>query len=227
MPNWSATNYILRGSEKDIRRFCETVNSCYDKPDVEPNGFGKLWLGNIYAGFGNDPKTIESSKYNLRGCIDPDPESITCLFGPVPDETNPKIFPVQSGDKWVVAFSTQTAWGRCDWLDELFDSQFPECLYAWKSTDEFGNYHKVYHPELMHAPSIEIHYHAEYCIEELEFAWGEEDKAAKKLEELTGMQFSADEIKDCNNAFWEKIAKHNETHEDNEIVVIPWDLVTD
>lgn len=40
-------------------------------------------------------------------------------------------------------------------------------------------------------------------------------------------KFRADEIKDCNNAFWEKIAKFNEEHEDNEIEIEIWDLVTD
>lgn len=226
MPNWSATNYFLRGKKEDIEHFCNTVNSCYDRPDITPNGFGKLWLGNIFAAFGNKPEMIEKVSYNLRGILDPNPDTIATLCGPEPNEDNTRLVPVQSGEEWAIAFSTITAWERCDWLDELFDKQFPECRYAWKSTDEFGNYHKVYHPELMHAPSIVIQYHAD-CIEEIEFAWGDEDKAAQKLTELTGMPFSADEIKDCNVTFWEKINKYNNKHEDNEIDIEPWDLVKD
>ncbi len=227
MPNWCATNYLLRGPKDKIQDFCDKVNSCYDKPDAKPNGFGKLWLGNIYAAFGYNPETISTTKHNLRGILNPDPELEACFCGPEPDESNPKLYPVQSGDEWAVAFSTMTAWSRSEWIDEMLDKQFPQCRYAWKTTDEFGNFHNVYHPELMHATSIEIHYHGDNCIEDMEFAFGKEDEAAKKLEELTGMHFTADEIKDYNKDFWDKIKNYNEAHEDNYIEIMPWDIVTD
>ncbi len=227
MPNWSATNYLLRGKKEDINRFCDTVNSCQERHFGIPNGFGKLWLGNIFIAFGNSPKMINKVTYNLRGLLNPDPDATASFWwGPEPSKNIPKLVPIQSGDEWVITFSTITAWERCEWLDILFDKQFPECRYAWKSTDEFGNFHKVYHPELMHAPSIVIRYHAN-CIEEKEFAWGEESKTAEKLTELTGMPFSTDEIKECNEAFWKKLCKFNEEHEDNEIEIEIWDLVKD
>ena len=225
MPNWSATNYILRGPEKDIRRFCDVVNSCIDNPYLSNLGFGNLWLVNVFHAFGY----LNENKYHLRGCIDPNPDSIACFFGPESYDEYPRLEPERISDKeWCIRFSTQTAWDRSEWLDTLFDAHFPECRYAWRSTDEFGNYHKVYHPELLGAPSIEFEAHSPVgTIDDYSFAWGEEDKAAERLSELTGLRFTADEIKRCDETFCKKINDWNDAHEDGEIYVRAWDLVTD
>ena len=225
MPNWSSTNFVLVGSEKDIRRFCDTINSCHGKPDVAPNDYGKLWLGNICAALGIDWEKVDE-KFNICGTLIPDPCYKAQWCGPDPDDSVEKLIPekIENSANWKIAFSTCTAWDRCNWFDELFKSQFPNCRYGWRATDEFGNFHKVFNPELTRNPSIEL-YVPDICDDT--YNWGEEEKAAAKLTEITGMPFSREELNDFNEGFWKKVNEWNKAHEDNWIDIDIWDLVTD
>ena len=223
MPNWCATNYLLRGPKEKIQDFCNKVNSCVDKPDVLPNSFGKLWLGNLYAVFENetDQKTIMSA--DIRGCLDPDPESEPCLFGP---EGNVQyLYPekdIQTGEKdWMhIAFSTQTAWDMSRWLNRMLKEKYPELEVSFKTTDEFGNFHKCHNPGRMGIKRIEIwhHDHEEYFLDSAE-------EAADLILNISGLDFAKEDIENESEEFCRKINEYNENHEDEELEITVWKFI--
>ena len=158
MPNWCATNFLLRGTKEDIERFCKTVNDCYGKEDIKPNGFGKLWLGNLYAAFGYDTKNIPfCNRGGLRGALDANPDGIASFFGPNPSRK--RLEPKTLDDKTSeVRFTVHTAWGPSDWFFDMLDEKFPDVQVAWKSTDEFGSFRYIHNREMLGEPFLSVEY---------------------------------------------------------------------
>lgn len=221
MPNWCATNYLLRGNKDKVQEFCDKVNSCYDKPDIRPNSFGKLWLGNVCVAFGYE---YDKNNGELRGCIDPDAGSVPCFCGPCIPEDKTEIIPTILKDKTtaVAVFSTQTAWGRSEWFENMIGEKYPELTLAWKATDEFGNFHHCHNPELIGCPVIEIE---GWDIETAEFEAGKESEATDMLKNITGIDFTVEEILAHNEKMYEKIIRWNKQHANHEINVIVWEEV--
>lgn len=208
MSNWCATNFLLRGPEKDIIRFCDTVNSCYLKDDVRPNGFGKLWLGNLMVAFGYEFCPF----YDIRGLLDPNPDSVANFFGPYRGLEKYFITPETIKDGTLqVRFSTQTAWGPSDWFMIMLDEKFPACEYGWEATDEFGNFHYIHNRKLLRKPYISVYVEDKYT---LEVEPDETDKIIPYLNEALKKPIIKDEVFDetgnVRDSFWPILYEHNE-----------------
>ena len=48
MPNWCTTSYVITGDKKTLRLFNRKLSQLRNrKGSLRPNGFGKLWCGNV------------------------------------------------------------------------------------------------------------------------------------------------------------------------------------
>lgn len=216
MPNWCAQNYVLRGKTEDIERFCNTVNSCLEKPDVMENGFGKYWLGNLCVAFGYQYSNDISG---LRGCFDPCAENGACFFGP-PDSTD-KVYPTGTGPNTsLVAFTVHHAWGPSEWFENMLKEKFPDCEYGWQATDEFGNYHVCHNPKLIGCPIAEIR---DTFGETEEFT--EPKEVVEYIKNETGLDVTEEEFNSQSDSFFEKICDWNDKHPDEGIFPILWAVV--
>ncbi len=55
MPNWAYTQYKIKGSESEVAALYNTIEKLGQmKESYLPNGFGKLWLGNLVSILGGD-----------------------------------------------------------------------------------------------------------------------------------------------------------------------------
>ena len=177
MPNWCVQNSILKGPKEDITRFCNLVNSLYDNPQNKPNGFGDLWLGNLFIAMGGKPEDINII-CGLRGNIDPDGDTMATLFYPEPKKALLKPNDYDDGNS-AVYFSVTTAWGPSQWFNDMIGERFPNCKYGWKATDEFGNFHVGHNLDLLGVKRYGIDW--EY---ELFYDYGEEDAVAAALNDI-------------------------------------------
>lgn len=101
MPNWCITNYAVEGDEKDIKRLKKMFDrTLARKNQAAKSGFGSGWLGNLLKTFGKNWK-----EYACRGSFS----------SPRTDEENPRVF----------RFETETAWSRCDCVEEIIRERFP------------------------------------------------------------------------------------------------------
>lgn len=139
MPNWAATNYIIRGEEKELKEFCRLLNTM----ENHSNGSRRFWMGNLLIALGMTYDEVNTGPIHCRGSFDPDPDAMACLCGPDPDESHK--FSVD--DDGLLRFSTVSAWNRCSDLEKEIARHFPSFEFFWKSTDEFGNFHLVHDPE--------------------------------------------------------------------------------
>lgn len=137
MPNWSATNYAITSSRKeDLKELCNLLNTMPN----QKNTFGRYWMGNLVAALGKDPL---HGGISCRGTFDPNPEVIACFGGP--DVNEEDEFAVDADG--VLRLSTVSAWSRCPQVEALIAERWPGIRFAWKSTDEFGNFHHFHDPE--------------------------------------------------------------------------------
>ena len=226
MPNWCSQNSVLRGPKDSIARFCETVNSVLVKPDVRPNGFGKFWLGNLCVAFGYDYDTLDEAGARLRGNFDPDPYVPACMIHPEPEEKRivPETVDEQTSS---IGFSIVSAWGQSDWWNDMIAEKFPDCEYAWKATDEFGNFHECHNPHVLNVPRYEIEQYGDPWGE-MGFNRGEEEAAAAFVNRLTRKRkdrVTAEDFLKGEDAVISKLLEYNDKHEDTEIVVRVWEEV--
>ena len=55
MPNWVYTQYKIKGSESGVAALYKTIQDLADKEEsLLPNGWGKLWLGNLVKALDGD-----------------------------------------------------------------------------------------------------------------------------------------------------------------------------
>lgn len=220
MPNWCCTNYALKGSKKDIKRFCDTVNSVIDKPDVVKNGWNsKFWLGNLCVAFGYQ---YREDLDGLRGVLDPNPWAPACLCLSF-DEPRP-LEPEETEDgSYLIAFSITHAWSRSKWFEQMLEEQFPKVEVGYRSTDEFGNFRKAKRTDFFRVPSYEIECSAKDCFDEFYgFDPPTVGKVADKLTKLTGITFTVEQLIN-----WEEVedilCNYNDQHEDEEVFLYRWD----
>ena len=148
MPNWACNHIVASGDEKDLRALAETLNTM---PNLE-NGFGRYWMGNLVATLLKLSKDelMAVKGMHFRGTIDPDFYAQACLCGPYVDEK--KEFTVD--EDGMMRFSTTSAWGRSEDVEDLIMEHFPSVELAWSCTDEFGNFHITHNPDGL--PELEI-----------------------------------------------------------------------
>ncbi len=55
MPNWDYTQYKIKGGEEEVAALHNTIKDLDQREEsLLPNGFGKLWLGNLVHALGGD-----------------------------------------------------------------------------------------------------------------------------------------------------------------------------
>lgn len=157
MPNWCVTQYVINGDNAEIKDFCDVLNNL---PNYA-NGFGKNWLGNLFAyyeekrlkeeGGLTDERIhdkveiwLKGTGFFMRGEVCPDFEVIPCLSGIFYDESD--IFEPYYSDGGKLLLATCTAWDRSEDFERLVSEHYPSFTFAWSNTDEWGNFHH-YHDE--------------------------------------------------------------------------------
>ena len=59
MPNWCYTNYVIKGREEEVAALHKIITDLENrKESLLPNGFGKLWLGNLVHTLGGNWEKI-------------------------------------------------------------------------------------------------------------------------------------------------------------------------
>ena len=59
MPNWCYTNYVVEGRESEVATLHKIIQDLEAREEsLLPNGFGKLWLGNLVHTLGGDLEKV-------------------------------------------------------------------------------------------------------------------------------------------------------------------------
>lgn len=185
MPNWSSSNFAVRGKADELKAFADIVNSLPFRKQAAENGFGPWWLGNLVDALGGDWKKI-----HCRGVFEPDPGAPACWSCAAPDPGAS----VAIGDDGLLRFSIVMAWRLDEGLLDFIKEKYPSFEFFYKSTDEFGNFHIRIDPEnLVDAVAYEL-----YVADNYEFFgdhntkdYRREERGAflRDLERLTGREF--------------------------------------
>lgn len=110
MPNWAYTTYKIKGSEDQVAALHNTIKDLAEREEsLLPNGFGKLWLGNLVHALGADWNNVY-----CRGQI-----------------TDYKL---ASG---ILIINTETAWGEISDVRHLIETRYPS-LEIYFMTEECG-----------------------------------------------------------------------------------------
>ena len=110
MPNWAYTQYKIKGSEDEVAALHKTIQNLADMDEsLLPNGFGKLWLGNLVHALGGDW------------------EKIYCR-GQILD------YGYENG---ILTFNTETAWGEMSETRHFIEQKYPS-LQIFFQTEECG-----------------------------------------------------------------------------------------
>ena len=110
MPNWAFTQYKIRGSESEVAALYKTIQDLEQREEsLLPNGFGKLWLGNLVHSLGGDWNDIY-----CRGQI--------------------LDYSLENG---ILTINTETAWGEMSDTRHFIESKFPS-LEIYFQTEEPG-----------------------------------------------------------------------------------------
>ena len=110
MPNWAYTQYKIKGSESEVAALHKTIQDLEQrKESLLPNGFGKLWLGNLVHVLGGD--------WNKIYCR-----------GQILD---------YSLDNGILTINTETAWGEMSETRHFIQTKFPS-LKIYFQTEEPG-----------------------------------------------------------------------------------------
>lgn len=110
MANWAFTQYKIRGREDEVTALHQTIKDLEQREEsLLPNGFGKLWLGNLVHTLGGDWEKIycrgEILNYSL--------------------------------DNGILTMNTETAWGEMSDTRHFVMSKFPT-LEVFFQTEEPG-----------------------------------------------------------------------------------------
>ena len=110
MPNWAYTQYKVRGREEEVMALYSTIEKLSQmKEPYQPNGFGKLWLGNLVNALGGDW------------------EKVYCR-GQITD------YSLENG---ILKINTETAWGEMSETRHFIEQKYPS-LQIFFQTEECG-----------------------------------------------------------------------------------------
>lgn len=110
MPNWCYTNYVVEGRESEVAALHKIIQDLEVREEsLLPNGFGKLWLGNLVHALGGDWKKIY-----CRGQI--------------------LDYSLESG---ILRLNVESAWGEMDETRHFLQTIFPSLKIIYQ-TEEPG-----------------------------------------------------------------------------------------
>ena len=109
MPNWAYTMYVVKGGGDDVEAFHRVIRELDEREEsLIPNGFGKLWAGNLVHVLGGDWE-----KVYCRGKI--------LDYGLMPDGA--------------LRFDVESAWGELDEVRALILSRYPTLKIYFQSEE--------------------------------------------------------------------------------------------
>lgn len=110
MSNWAYTTYKIKGSEVEVAALHNTIKDLdHREESLLPNGFGKLWLGNLVNALGGDWHDIY-----CRGQI--------------------LDYAYENG---ILSINTETAWGEMSETRHFIKTKYPS-LEIYFQTEEPG-----------------------------------------------------------------------------------------
>lgn len=110
MPNWAYTTYKIKGSEKEVAALHKTIQDLEQREEsLIPNGFGKLWLGNLVHALGGDWNDIYCRGHILD-------------------------YSLENG---ILKINTETAWGEMSDVRHFIEQKSPS-LQIFFQTEECG-----------------------------------------------------------------------------------------
>ena len=110
MPNWAYTTYKIKGSESEVAALYQTIQELSEREEsLLPNGFGKLWLGNLIHVLGGNWNEIY-----CRGQI--------------------TDYSLESG---ILIINTETAWGEMSETRHFIQTKYPSLEIVFQ-TEECG-----------------------------------------------------------------------------------------
>ena len=110
MPNWAYTTYKIKGSEKEVAALHKTIQDLEQREEsLLPNGFGKLWLGNLVHALGGDWNDIYCRGHILD-------------------------YSLENG---ILKINTETAWGEMSDVRHFIQIKYPS-LQIFFQTEECG-----------------------------------------------------------------------------------------
>ena len=114
MPNWAYTIYIVRGEGEEVARLHQLINDLDNRAEsLLPNGFGKLWMGNLVHALGGDWE-----KVYCRG----------------------KILDYDMTADGAFRFDVESAWGELDEVRALILSRFSKLDIRFQSEEPDMDY---------------------------------------------------------------------------------------
>ena len=108
MPNWAYTQYKIKGNTSEVVALYRTIEDLGQREvSLLPNGFGKLWLGNLV--------------HTLGGSW----EKIYCR-GQILD------YNLENG---LLTINTETAWGECSEVRHFIQTMYPSLEIYFQSEE--------------------------------------------------------------------------------------------
>ena len=108
MPNWCYTNYVVVGRESEVAALHKTIQDLEAREEsLLPNGFGKLWLGNLVHILGGDWEKIY-----CRGLI--------------------LDYSLESG---ILRLNVESAWGEMEETRHFIQSKYPSLKIYYQSEE--------------------------------------------------------------------------------------------
>lgn len=108
MPNWCYTDYVVEGRESEVAALHKIIQDLEAREEsLLPNGFGKLWLGNLVHILGGDWEKIY-----CRGLI--------------------LDYSLESG---ILRLNVESAWGEMDETRHFIQSKYPGLKIYYQSEE--------------------------------------------------------------------------------------------
>ena len=110
MPNWAYTSYLVKGSSEEVAALHKIIQDLEAREESYlPNGFGKLWLGNLVSILGGDWEKIYCRGHILDYSLQED----------------------------ILRMNVESAWGEMDETRHFLQNKFPS-LEIFYQTEEPG-----------------------------------------------------------------------------------------
>ena len=110
MPNWAYTSYVVKGSAEEVAALHKIIQDLEAREESYlPNGFGKLWLGNLVSILGGDWEKIYCRGHILDYSLQED----------------------------ILRMNVESAWGEMDETRHFLQTTFPT-LEIYFQTEEPG-----------------------------------------------------------------------------------------
>ena len=110
MPNWAYTTYKIKGSESEVAALHKTIQNLGQREEsLLPNGFGKLWLGNLVHVLGGEWEKIYCRGHILEDTL----------------------------KKGILSINTETAWGEMSDVRHFIQTVYSS-LEIYFQTEEPG-----------------------------------------------------------------------------------------